>query len=229
MSESTISKEEIKQLLLFMNRIKTFEKIFVIQKESVTRLIWGLLLFSAGLLDYVITFMVYQAESYGILTIIPWALAMLSGLIIQTFSERHLTNVYNWEQPKKEKNKDDLILILGFALMGVVVIIFNTPSMAIFIFPCIALISGFLAYYTDRKYVVKYKEILQKESSFIVTFFCFLAAILMVIIGLIDMNNINLHSVIFGAAIGGGFSFTAFWNKKSLDDYVKEEDLSSSS
>ncbi len=50
-----ISNADLKQLLHYMSRIKAFEKIFKIQKDSMTRLIWGLLIIGGGVLEFVIT------------------------------------------------------------------------------------------------------------------------------------------------------------------------------
>ena len=229
MSESTISNEDIKQLLLFMNRIKAFEKIFVIQKDSMVRLMWGLFLFGAGLLDFVITEMVYQTESSGVLTLLPWVLAILSGLILQFFSERHLINVYSWEKPQKEGSKYTFFQILAFVLMPVLISFFNTIGWYFLIFPSTALIFGFLVYVMDRKYVEAHKEILNDKSPLLTPSLCVLAAILMILLVLIDNAYLIFHSMVFGTAFGGGFCVTAFWNRKNLDKYVESEDIQATS
>ncbi|MHA1966720.1 MAG: hypothetical protein ACW964_02845 [Candidatus Hodarchaeales archaeon] len=225
MKESTISDENIKQLLLFMNRIKAFEKILVIQKDSVIRLIWGLLLFGAGLLDYVITEMVYQTESYGIFTLVPWVLAIFSGLIIQFFSERHLINIYSWEKPQKEENKGTLVQILGFILIAVLIFFFGANELHFLTLPSIALIFGFLVYFIDRKYVETHKDILNKNSLLLIPLLCVLAATIMILLVIIDKSFYNFHSVVFGTAFGGGFCLTAFWNRKNLENYYEKEDI----
>ena len=227
MNNETISKEDIKQLVHFMNRIKAFEKIFIIQKDSMARLIWGLFLFGAGLLDYVISVMVYQTESSGFLTLVPWALAMLSALIFHFFSERHLINVYSWKKPQKEESKDDLILMFGFAIIFALIIILNTTGLHYFVFPSVSLVTGFLAYAVDRKNIKKHNNILDDRTSLLTPLLCVLASIAMVIIVLIDKNNFMFHSMIFGTAFGIGFCTTAFWNRKNLEKYVESEEIHS--
>ncbi|MFX0014490.1 MAG: hypothetical protein ACFFB2_09140 [Promethearchaeota archaeon] len=229
MSEIPISKEEIKQLLLFMNRIKVFEKIFIIQKDSMTRLIWGLFLFGAGSLSYVITEMVYQTESFGILTIVPWILAIFSGLIIQIFSDRHIVNIYSWEKPKREASSDTLFLILGFVLMAVLISFYNITALHVLTFPSVALISGFMVLVTDRKYYETNKEILNNKLFLITPVFCLLAASLMILLVLIDESIFIFHSVIFGTAFGGSFCITAYWNRKNIDSFLERGDLPSNS
>ena len=106
MQKESIPKEDIQQLLFFMNRIQAFEKTFLIQKESVTRLIWGLFLMGAGILDYVIYEMTVISGVYGFQTIIPWALAMFSGLVVQLFSDRHLINIYSRKKKDPKKSPE---------------------------------------------------------------------------------------------------------------------------
>jgi hypothetical protein len=227
MSEETISKEEIKQLVHFMNRIKSFEKIFIIQKDSMDRLIWGLFLFGAGLLDYVISEMVYQTESSGLLTLLPWLLAIVSALILQFFSERHLVYIYSWEKPQKEENKDKIIMIFGFVVMALVIIIFNTMGLYYIVFPTVSLISGILTYTVDRKNFRKLENILDDRSSLLTPLLCVLAAIVMIVLVLLDENNFMFHNMIFGTAFGAGFCGTAIWNRKNLDTYVESEAIHS--
>ena len=81
MEDSTISPAEIKQLLYYMNRVKSFEKTFIMQKDSMSRLIWGLLLIGAGILDGVFS----SLRFFGLVSVTPWILAIVSGLIIQGF------------------------------------------------------------------------------------------------------------------------------------------------
>ena len=229
MSEPPISKEELKQLLLFMNRIQAFEKTFIIQKDSMIRLIWGLFLFGAGLLDYIITEMVYQTDSFGVFTLVPWILAIFSGLIIQIFSDRHLTNIYSWKKPTKETSNDTIFLILGFVIMAVLITYYNMNSLYSLTFPSIALISGFMSLVMDRKYFEINKEILNKNQFLITPLICVFAAILMILIALIDESFYNFHSMIFGAAFGGSFCLTAFWNRKVIENFFEKIDTRSNS
>ena len=205
MNESVISKEEIKQLLFFMNRIKAFEKTFSVQKDSMTRLIWGLLLFSAGILDYVIAEIVFKTDSFGAITIIPWGLAMLSGLIIQVFSDRQITNLYSWEKPTAEKSSDTLFLILGFAIIAVSVSFFNNSGFYFLTFPSITLISGFMAFVLDGKYYKKNREVLNPSLNLVIPIICVLAAILMILLVILDDSLFRLHSMLFGFAFGNTF------------------------
>jgi hypothetical protein len=229
MNESVISKEEIKQLLFFMNRIKAFEKTFSVQKDSMTRLIWGLLLFSAGILDYVIAEIVFKTDSFGAITIIPWGLAMLSGLIIQVFSDRHITNLYSWEKPTAEKSSDTLFLILGFAIIAVSVLFFNNSGLYFLTFPSITLISGFMAFVLDGKYYRKNREVLNPNLNLVIPIICVLAVILMILLVIFDDSLFRLHSMLFGFAFGGSFSLIAFWNRNQISKFMENISVDSNS
>ncbi len=229
MNETIISKDEIKQLLFFMNRIKAFEKTFSVQKNSMTRLIWGLLIFGAGVLDYVITEMVFKTDSFGAVTIIPWALAILSGLIIQVFSDRHITNIYSWEKKTNENNTDTVFLILGFAIIAVSISFFNNSGLYFLSFPSITLISGFMAFVLDGKYFRKNREVLNVNLYLVTPIVCVVAAILMIIISILNDSLFRLHSMLFGIAFGGSFSLIAFWNRKQINTFFENTDIYSNS
>ena len=163
MNEKAISKEEIKQLLLFMNRIQAFEKTFIIQKDSMTKLIWGLLLMSAGILHFALTEVVLISYTSGVITLLPWGIAIVSGLIIQVFSDRHITNIYSWEKPPSKIDKDTIILGFGFIFMAVIISFFSNADLYYLSFPSVAIISGLLVYIMDKKYYHDNSNILQQN------------------------------------------------------------------
>ncbi len=225
MNDQSISKGEIKQLLFFMNRIKVFEKTFVVQKDSITRLIWGLLLVGAGILSFVITQMAYIIEDYGIFSLIPWILAIFSGLVIQIFSDRHITNIYSWKPSDEKVESDTIFMSLAFILIGVVVVITNTPELFIFTFPSISLISGFITLVNDRKYFRENSDILNEKYAYFTPVVCTIIAGLMLIASLIDRSFYIYDSMAFGVGFGGSFSLTAFWNRKKVNAYIEQTDI----
>ncbi|MFX0086389.1 MAG: hypothetical protein ACFFAU_12035 [Candidatus Hodarchaeota archaeon] len=194
-----------------------------------TRLIWGLLIFSAGVLDYVIAEIVFKTDSFGAVTIIPWGLAIISGLIIQVFSDRHITNIYSWEKPKNENINDTLFLILGFAIIAVSISFFNNSGFYFLSFPSITLISGFMAFVLDGKYFRKNREVLNPNLYLVTPIICVFAAILMIILIILDDSLFRLHSMLFGIAFGGSFSLIAFWNRNQINKYFENTDIYSNS
>ncbi len=225
MSETSISKEEIKQLLFFMNRIKAFEKTFVVQKNTMTRLIWGLLLVGAGILDFVIRQMAYQVENSENLTLVPWIIAIFSGLIFQIFSDRHITNIYSWQKSKEEENTGTTFISLGFILIGVIIVMTSTPDLYFLTFPIICLFVGFLTLVTDNRYFKENEEILNVKHLFFIPSVCVILAVVLLLIFMIDKSNIVFSSVIFGCGFGGSFSLIAFWNRKKVIMYIEQTDL----
>jgi hypothetical protein len=97
------------------------------------------------------------------------------------------------------------------------------------IFPSIALISGFMSLVMDRKYFETNKEILNKNQFLITPLICVFAAILMILIALIDESFYNFHGMIFGAVFGGSFCLTAFWHRKVIENFFEKIDTRSNS
>jgi hypothetical protein len=225
MSETPISKEEIKQLLFFMNRIKAFEKTFIVQKNTMARLIWGLLLVGAGILDFVIRQMAYEVENSDYLTLLPWIIAIFSGMIFQIFSDRHITNIYSWQKSQEEDNSGTTFISLGFILMGVVVVVTSTPDLYFLTFPIICLISGFMALITDNRYFKENRDILNIKHIYFIPIVCVILALVLLLSFMIDKSNVAFSSVIFGCGFGGSFSLIAFWNRKKVIMYIEQTDL----
>ncbi|UCG00343.1 MAG: hypothetical protein JSW11_11910 [Candidatus Heimdallarchaeota archaeon] len=221
MEDSTISSAEIKQLLYYMNRVKSFEKTFMIQKDSMERLIWGLLLIGAGILDGVFS----SLRFFGLASITPWLLAMVSGLIIQGFSDRHLINIYSRKTQEKEDEGNNLFLIGSFIIMGAAIGFFNFTELHYLTFPTVALISGFTALVVDKKYYLKNEEILSKMTYLVTPIVSFTAAIVMLLGTLIDPTSFVYGGIIFGFTFGTSFSLVAFWNRRQVDIYIEKIDI----
>ncbi len=225
MEKTEISKEEIKQLLAFMERIKAFEKTFIIQKDSMNRLIWGLLLFSAGILDCMLIELQIITDEVGILTTVPWLIAIFSGLILQLFSNRHLTNVYSIQKVKETDSLGNMYLISGFFLMGVLITFYNASGLYYLIFPSISLISGFMALILDRKHYDENQDLISRSGYFLNPIMSLFAAITMIVLYLINGLFFKFHGLIFGFSFGGSFILSAFWNRNRIDEYIKRTDL----
>lgn len=229
MKKESISKEDIQQLLFFMNRIQAFEKTFLIQKESITRLIWGLFLMGAGILDYVIYEMTIISEIYGFQTLLPWILAIFSGLIVQLYSDRHLVNIYSWKKERPEKNTNTLFLITGFIIMAIVITFFSSTDLHFLTFPTIALISGFMSLVGDRDFYQKNKNIITKNSFLITPIICVGAALLMLLVSWIDLVFIKFHGAIFGISFGVSFAIVAFWNRTKVEEFFEQTEVTQGS
>ena len=225
MEKTDISKEELKQLLAFMHRIKAFEKTFIIQKDSMNRLIWGLLLLGAGILDCMLIELQIITDEVGILTTVPWLIAIFSGLVLQLFSNRHLTNVYSIQREKESDSSGNMYLISGFLLMGVLITFYNANRLHYLIFPSISLISGFMSLILDREQYRENKDLIPKSSYLINPIVSLFAALIMIISYLIDNSFFKFHGLIFGLSFGGSFILSAFWNRNQIDNYIKRIDL----
>jgi uncharacterized membrane protein SirB2 len=224
MKEQAISKDDIQQLLFFMNRIKAFEKTFIIQKDSMTRLIWGLLLLGAGILDWVFLEMAFMSGDSGIFISFPWVIAIFSGLVIQIFSDRHITNIYSWKKPEKEFNSDTLFLIAGFVIIAMLNIYYSMNSLPYLTYPTVAVIIGFMALVTDRSYFQKNEEILERKMFLLTPLICVVAVIIMFSLVLIDGSLFKFHGMIFGVGVGGNLSLVAYLNRSQIGNYIENTD-----
>ena len=225
MVSDEISKDELRQLLYFMQRVKSFERTFMIQKDSIIKLIWGLLFMGAGILDCVMIDLQFATSAVGIFALLPWLIAMFSGLVIQIFSDRHITNIYNKEVKKETNSVDTLILISGFILIGVVVTIFNANEIYSLTFPLISIISGLMALILDKKNLQKNKDIINRYSYYLTPLITFSAAILMILISLLDSTYFKYHGLLFGICFGSSFLITAIWNRKSVENYIENTEV----
>ena len=225
MQKDSIPKEDIQQLLFFMNRIQAFEKTFLIQKESVTRLIWGLFLMGAGILDYVIYEMAVISDVYGIQTMVPWVLAIFSGLIVQFFSDRHLVNIYSWKKEDPKKNTNIFFLITGFIIIACVITVFNSTDFYFLTFPSITLFSGFMSIVLDRAFFQKNADIINMNYYYLAPLICVGATLLMLVLFWIDTTFYRFFGVIFGISFGGSFSLVAFLNRTKVDEFFERTEV----
>ncbi len=225
MEKSEVSKEELKQLLVFMQRVKAFEQTFMIQKESMNRLIWGLLLCGAGILDCALIELQILTEEVGILTTLPWLIAIFSGLIMQLFSNRHLTNIYSIQKESKLDSTGNVYLISGFILMGILITIYNASGLYYLIFPSISLISGFISLIADRKQYLEHQALIHRFSYLLNPIVSFVAAVLMILLFSLDSTFFKYHGLIFGLSFGGSFVLSAFWNRNRINNYIRKIDI----
>ena len=225
MVSSDISKDELRQLLHFMQRVKSFERTFMIQKGSIIRLIWGLLFIGAGILDCVMIELQIITDAVGWFTLFPWAIAMLSGLIIQIFSDRHITNIYSRETKKESSTVETLILICGFILIAVAISIFNMNQLHFLTFPTISIISGLLALVLDRGSFEENKDIINRYSFYLTPIITISIAILMILLYIFNNSFFRYHGLLFGISFGSSFVITAFWDKKSVEDFIEKTDV----
>ncbi|MHA1942560.1 MAG: hypothetical protein ACW97P_12710 [Candidatus Hodarchaeales archaeon] len=229
-----ISNTDLKQLLHYMSRIKAFEKIFVIQKDSMTRMIWGLLLIAGGLLEFVIVQLLILAIDAGLVTHplwgylnnIPWILAIGSGLVIQLFSDRHITNIYSYETKKEGEDTGIFFLIRSFVLMALVLQVFAMIGLTMLIYPAITLIVGITAFILDNKQHLhlEFQEVITKRTYLITPISAGIAIIVMVGGIILSPAFFQFQGLIFGVSVGASRSISAFWNRQLINSYLTIED-----
>jgi hypothetical protein len=227
-----ISNTDLKQLLHYMSRIKAFEKIFVIQKDSMTRMIWGLLLIAGGVLEFVIVQLLILAIGAGLVTHplwgylnnIPWILVIGSGLVIQLFSDRHITNIYSYETKKEGEDTPIFFLLSTFVLMALVLQVFAMIGLTMLIYPAITLIVGITTFILDNKQHLEFQEVITKRT-YLITPGVSLGAIVVMVGGVIlSPAFFQYQGLIFGVSFGASRSISAFWNRQLINSYLAIED-----
>ncbi|MHA2030191.1 MAG: hypothetical protein ACW98F_16485 [Candidatus Hodarchaeales archaeon] len=227
-----ISNADLKQLLHYFSRIKAFEKIFIIQKDSMTRMIWGLLLIAGGVLEFVITQLLILTIGSGLVTHplwgylnnIPWILAIGIGLVIQLFSDRHITNIYSYDTKKEGEDAGTFFMIRSFVLMALVLQVFAMIGLVRLIYPTITLIAGITAFILDNKQHLEFQEVIKRRTYLITPISAGIAIIVMVGGIIISPVFWQFQGLIFGVSFGASRSISAFWNRQLINSYLAIED-----
>ncbi|MFX1255902.1 MAG: hypothetical protein ACFFCZ_30125 [Promethearchaeota archaeon] len=218
MTNLDISSEEIRELLFYMRKVKSFEEIYDLQMDAIIRLIWGLLIIGGGILDL---FLVSLGAST---TLFSWLLIFILALIIQQFSGRYVT-ISERSYKTRYSNRQFLIL-----LVLILIIVFASSflnqfveviDLSALIMPTIALGVIYISYDIDRWYYKWYSSILKRNLLIVVP----LAALTSIIISLVGYFLygsffVVFHGLIFGLAIGGGMVGVAYYNKRAIQQYV---------
>jgi hypothetical protein len=227
-----ISNADLKQLLHYMTRISTFEKVFIIQKDSMIRLIWGLLLIAGGVLEFFLTQLLILTIGSGLVTHplrgylnnIPWILVIGIGLVIQLFSDRHITNIYSYNTEKEGKGTEIFFMIRSFVLMALVLQVFAMIGLVRLIYPAITLIAGISVFISDNKQHLEFQEVIKRRTYLITPISAGIAIIVMVGGIIISPVFWQYQGLIFGLSFGFSRSINAFWNRRLIDSYLAMED-----
>lgn len=216
-----ISAEEIRELLQYIEKIKDFERKYKIQITAVERITWGLLLVTAGILDFVFA---GYLMGYGPV-FIPWALIIPVGLLMTNF----LTKRTQIVEEKKEKTPFYKVPInIALVLVIIVVIAFSRESLYFLVMPSIAIILGG-AILIDNIFFqqIKYQN-KQKIFNYLTPILTILTAVVNILgyffitsINLelisIEYNNFTLfHGVIFGFTFGIMMIIEAYLTKRMI-------------
>ncbi len=212
-----ISPEEIRELLSYMEKIKNFEKRYKLQIIAVERIIWGLLLIIAGIIDF--TFAAYIFE-YGPV-FIPWVLIIPVGLLMTHFLSNQ-TKIIKESEEKPPFYKQPINIAFVFIIIAI--IITSNETLYFLVMPSIGIIMG-IALLIDRTFVLPGQL---RMVEYLTPVLIMLTAIVN-ILGYLFISNVTItflaidntefsifHGIIFGSVFGVMELFQAYLTRKQL-------------
>lgn len=213
-----ISPEEIRELLSYMEKIKNFEKRYKLQIIAVERIIWGLLLIIAGLLDFTFAAYIFQ---YGPV-FIPWVLIIPVGLLMTNFLSNQTKIIEESEEDKIPFYKQPINI--AFILIVISIIAFSNEILYFLVMPSIAIIMG-VALLLDRTFILPGKL---RVIEYLTPVLIMLTAIVN-ILGYYFISNVTItflviantgfsifHGIIFGTVFGMMELIQAYLTRKQL-------------
>jgi len=210
--ELDIKPTEIKALLKYVNRIQQYEEIFAYQLDTMVRMVWGLLLMIAGILDwYFFSIGVY-------VSIVPWGLAIFSGLVIHYFSEKYLSFT---KEPIVQK-QDASVLTVFFILLMLLNLVLNAFELYYFLYPSIAFATALLVIYTDLNDPKNCANLMDRDYSNFIILGALLAGVIDVILGIgLGLEALNYQGIVFGLLFGGSMALVAYLNNKKINEHIQ--------
>ncbi|MHA2296470.1 MAG: hypothetical protein ACXAEU_00670 [Candidatus Hodarchaeales archaeon] len=212
MSDKNLSTDDIKDLLYYLERVKSFEHVYTLQTDTMIRLIWGVLLFGASIIDLVL-----RLFEPGLLIFVPWIVAISSAVLIQEFTSRYFPVQKQFREIKMKYDRH----LKSIFLMVIIILITNfSIELAAFQMPAIAILFAYTQYKMDENYYENYSPVLKRNlRTFIPSLV--LASGAVNIIGHFLFSAIFWpYGFIFGSFYGGSLLIVSFWNRKFIKQYM---------
>jgi len=199
--ESTITPEEIKELLGYLHSIKAYEEWFDLYISTLVIMIWGLIFIFAGLFDFIFA----NPSNNEYARWIIWFGVFILGTILENFSTRQVSLT-----PKSSSTPNSYLFHIGIGI-GMILIfsIILTFRLDFLIFPIAGIIVAgmfslnLLNFYKSSS--CSLPELLFPAVMSIVS------AIINIIGFLFNGNNFLLfHGLIFGIVVGISLTSVAY-------------------
>ncbi|MFW9990836.1 MAG: hypothetical protein ACFFD4_02130 [Candidatus Odinarchaeota archaeon] len=192
--------------------MKSFEIIYALQTDTMIRLIWGVFLFGASILDLLLRIL-----DAGLLVFIPWVVAITSALIIQESTDRYFPIQKQFKEIKAKYNRH---LRSIFLMVAIILITDIISELAVLQMPAIAVLFAYTFYKMDENYYEYHSAVLKKNLR------NFIPALLL-ISGAVNVVGHYLYSsifwpygFIFGIFFGGSMITVSFWNRRNIKQYM---------
>ncbi len=202
---SEISKNEMKELLNFMQRIKNFERLSNIKIWAVERLTWGLLLIAGGILDFVILHFTY--DIIGWITTLLWILIIAIALLLSNFQRRNIFITTKKQEISFYQKTQYFWITIAIAL----VFVFGSTDLNHLTFPVIAGMIGSLLLIDN--YLAKRKApSFAAKINYYLTPISFLLTTIINLVGFFVVGEyFELYQgLVFGCLTGIVFAYGAF-------------------
>ena len=208
----SLKDNDVKELLGYLNNIKSYEREFQLSEKSTLNMIWGLFVIVAGIADFTVAIYV-KASPHGII----WFTAIAAGFIAQ----RIITSqplLFEKEYSSVAINRQKVTrfeVSLTFIIMAITLAIswFNHN----YIMPYIGIVFGTANLISILKMEKEKKISLIDKIGVIGPFY--LSALLIVILGLIDNLNFMYAGLIFGIFVGGSVFLRGYTLRKQVTEF----------
>ncbi|MFW9852504.1 MAG: hypothetical protein ACFFDS_06155 [Candidatus Thorarchaeota archaeon] len=209
--QNEMSKDEMKKLLNFMQRIENFERLNNFQIWAVERLTWGLLLIAAGILDFVILW--FTHEFIGWITTLMWFLILVIALLLSNFQRRNVVLTTRKRKYSFYARTQHYWIGLAMAL----VFIFGYTDLNHLTFPVIAGMIGIVMFvdnFLPRRKITTYTS----KIIYYVTPVLFILTSIINIVGFLVIGEIFelYQGLVFGCITGLALAYGAFLLKNVI-------------
>ncbi|MFW9916734.1 MAG: hypothetical protein ACFFGZ_14105 [Candidatus Thorarchaeota archaeon] len=225
-----LSPIELRELLHYMNRVKSFERISRIQTYSTKLLIWGFLILVAGVAE---TLLNLSRGALG--TAVMWILAFGAMLAVDIFSRYQMLT----KEPFTSRRKWELFITFNIAALIVLSLDLLLETAKELIWPLWGVYFAWF-FYTGEDWLEQHPDILQRNFRRFVPLMCLISVIVNLLGWLLfvqlpefttfvksipntkepeETHILDFMSLIFALFFGLAMITVAFANKNSIDKY----------
>ena len=116
--------------------------------NSMINMIWGLLLIGGGILNQY-----FMSEELYAPAMLPWGIAVGSGIIISYFIENSFKLAISKKEIEKKNKLESYALLICIFIMIVSMVIYGIFEVSILVFPTLSIIALVTISITERKFL----------------------------------------------------------------------------
>ncbi len=206
--------DDFEELLEYFRRFRAYDILRFYQFEATSLLIWGLLLFSGGILDYTISLLLGIDSPNGL----PWLFVTIMGVIIDWFLGKSISLSPSY-RPRSSS------FLLAFWMLGLWASITILIVLSLFhlIMPIVGIIIGCLFITIGREKPMRAREYFMPRSfrylPACASFFSVLVNFALILMG--GKKLALYHGLVFGLLVGIAMGFVAL----RIQNRIEKADL----